>query len=140
MPAYAGGAGGGYISGPYRGVLGSQRYRLVFALLALLALALPYGGLAVATVRSIVDPPATAIPLPELTLPIARFPVRAVPRESGRPATGATAGSRASAASGPRGYAPGGTATTRRVTSQSPAARRVARSARPVATARRPTV
>ena len=139
IPAYAG-VGGAAAGRPYRGVLGSRRHRLVFALLALLALGLPYAGLAVATVRAMVDPPATAIPLPELTLPIAQFPVRALPRDSRGAATRANAGSGASTTTGPRGYAPNSAGTTSRVASATPAAGGATRSAGPVTAAGRPTV
>ena len=76
-------------------VLWSRRHCTLFALLSLLAISLPYLGLGVATVRSMVDPPATTVALPELTLPVAQFPVRALPKISDRAAPRAAVGSRA---------------------------------------------
>jgi hypothetical protein len=61
-------------------VFGSRRNRFWFGVLGLVALALPYGSLLVASVKAIVDPPATVVTVPEVVVPAARFPVLAVPK------------------------------------------------------------
>ena len=123
VPAYAG-VGAGQ-SRTYGG-LWSRRHCVLFALLSLVAISLPYAGLGVATVRSILDPPATTIALPELTLPTAQFPVRALPKLADRttPAAGARSSGTSAARTG--GLTPAGTGATPSTARRTIGTRRVA--------------
>ncbi|HEY1457699.1 MAG TPA: hypothetical protein VGF15_04200, partial [Solirubrobacteraceae bacterium] len=73
--------------------LGTRRQRFWFALLGIIALALPYSSAMLAAVRAAVNPPAVAVTLPALSIPQARFPRLAVPRlhAAGIPVAGAQA-------------------------------------------------
>ena len=78
--AYAGTSYGGFRPSASWGIFGSRRNRFWFGVLGLVALALPYASLVGAAIRSVVDPPATVVPVPEVALPSARFPVLEVPK------------------------------------------------------------
>jgi hypothetical protein len=99
MPAYAGTGVRGGISARGIGGLGSRRHRFWFGVVGLIALALPYASLITATVRAIANPPAAQVTVPELALPVARFPALALPKAaSAAPARGAGASTMAPAA------------------------------------------
>ncbi|MHB1569249.1 MAG: hypothetical protein ACYC0H_08595, partial [Solirubrobacteraceae bacterium] len=113
-PAYAG--AGGLPAGPTIKLgMASRRRLVILALLALIAIALPYLTVGAATIKSLVDPPYTAVAIPELALPVAAFPTRAIPRlRAQRPASAAAGHAPASAAS-QRQPAAHRTTATRRV-------------------------
>ena len=63
-------------------MFGSRRHRFWFGVLGLLALSLPYGSLAFAAIRSVVNPPAAVVQVPEVAVPTPRFPVLQIPKLS----------------------------------------------------------
>ena len=105
----------GFGTTPVRG-FATRRHLFWVGLIGLLALMLPYATLVAATVRAIVAPPAAAIDVPELSLPVARFPALTVPKIV-RPQTAAAPQRTAAAPS------------TTRQTTTSGTRRRVARTA-----------
>src|SRR5947209_17144696 len=76
-------SGGGIAIGkPGLRSLGSRRQRFWFGILGLIALSLPYASLITASVKAALNPPAVAVSVPELSLPVARFPALALPKVS----------------------------------------------------------
>src|SRR5690349_13987559 len=70
-------AGGATIG---RGGLGTRRQRFWFALIGIVALALPYATAIVAAIRAEIDAPAAPAVIPTLALPTLRAPQVAVPK------------------------------------------------------------